>query len=224
VKIYCLILARKNSTRIKNKNMIIFNGKPLIYWTLKSAVKSNVFKKIILSSDWTKLLRYSKNQFKKITPHMRSKSISKSNTASETVIRLLLKKFKIKDGYTLLLQPTSPLRKTSYVKMMIKCALKNNLMTLHSVSNVKNKTFINKKSNFFNLPSRIKSKIYLNGSIYLFSNKYFKKKNTLKEKIGNYFFHDSKYSLDLDTLKDLKKHNLKFKFNEDKVLEIISNK
>lgn len=204
--------------------MIIFNGKPLIYWTLRNAVKSNIFKKIILSSDWEKLLRYSKNKFKKITLHKRSNSISKSNTTSETVIKLLFKKFKIKNGYTLLLQPTSPLRKTLYIKMMLKCVLKNKLMTLHSVSTIKNKTLVNKKNNFFNLPSKNKQRIYLNGSIYLFNNEYFKKNNTLKEKRGNYFFHDSKYSLDLDTLEDLKKNNLKYKFNTDKILEVVSKK
>ena len=34
----CLILARKNSRRIKGKNMILFNGKPLIYWTISNCL------------------------------------------------------------------------------------------------------------------------------------------------------------------------------------------
>lgn len=220
MKIYCLILARKNSERIKNKNMILFKGKPLIYWTLNNAIKSKIFKKIILSSDWTKLLNYSKKRFKEIILHKRSNLISKSNTKSETVIRLLLKKFGINDGFTLLLQPTSPLRKSFYIKKMVECAIKQNLKTLHSVSTIKNKTFISKKNKFFNLPKQVKSRIYLNGSIYLFNNEHFKKRNNLKEIPGNYFFHSPRYSLDIDTLRDIKNFNLKYKFDKNKILEV----
>ena len=49
-KIICIINARGGSKRIKNKNIISFNSKPLIYWTIKSAQESkiydHIFKKI----------------------------------------------------------------------------------------------------------------------------------------------------------------------------------
>lgn len=32
-----IIPARKNSQRIKNKNIKIFNGKPIIFWPIKTA-------------------------------------------------------------------------------------------------------------------------------------------------------------------------------------------
>ena len=35
----CIILARKNSRRIINKNLVNFKGKPLIYWTITKALK-----------------------------------------------------------------------------------------------------------------------------------------------------------------------------------------
>ena len=221
MQVYCFVLARKNSKRIKNKNMIIFNRKPLIYWTLKSAFKSKVFKKIILSSDWKYLIEYSRSKFKNLTVNKRNIKISKSNTKSETVLNYLLNKYKIKDGDSVLLQPTSPLRKSSYIKQMVKIAVKKNLKTLHSVSTLKNKTFINRKNSFFNLPSNIKSNLYLNGSIYVFDNKHFKRKNSLKEKPGNFFFHKKSHSLDLDELSDIKKFGLKYKFNKNKSLEVL---
>ena len=66
MKKFCLILARKNSRRIKGKNMILFNGKPLVYWSILIAVKSNIFDNIILSSDWDKLIKFVKKfNFKK---------------------------------------------------------------------------------------------------------------------------------------------------------------
>lgn len=218
----CLILARKNSERIKQKNMVIFDGKPIIYWTLKSAFSSRVFNKVILSSDWDDLLRYSKLKFKNLIVNKRPRYLSRSKIKSEKVIKYLLEKYKISKGYTVLLQPTSPLRKLSYIKIMLRIALKNNLNTLHSISEIKNKTYIKKNNHFFKVPENKKKKnFYLNGSIYVFSNRYFKKNNSLKEDKGNYFFNEKKYSLDLDTLKDLK--NFKFNYFYNKNGNLIVN-
>lgn len=225
MSINCIILAREKSVRIKNKNLLTFNNRPLIYWTLKNAFKSKIFKKIIISSDWIQLLNYSKSKFDKLIINRRSKKLSTSTTTSEAVIKYLLQKYKIKKDYTVLLQPTSPLRKTSYIKKMIEVLKKNNLKTIHSVSKVKNKTLINSDSNIFNLPKKInKDKIFLNGSIYIFKNDYFLKKNSLKESPGNYFFHQKKYSLDLDSLHDLKKFKIKYYFDKNKKLIINTKK
>ena len=50
-----IITARKNSKRIKNKNIKIFNKKPLIYWTIKTALKSKLFDKVFVSTDSKKI-------------------------------------------------------------------------------------------------------------------------------------------------------------------------
>ena len=50
-----IITARKNSKRIKNKNIKIFNKKPLIYWTIKTALKSKLFDKVFVSKTQKKL-------------------------------------------------------------------------------------------------------------------------------------------------------------------------
>jgi len=54
-----IIPARKNSKRIKNKNIKIFNGKPIIAWTIEKAIKSNIFDKIIVSTDSDKIANIS---------------------------------------------------------------------------------------------------------------------------------------------------------------------
>ena len=38
-----IIPARKGSKRIKNKNIILFKGKPIIYWTIIAAKKIKNF-------------------------------------------------------------------------------------------------------------------------------------------------------------------------------------
>lgn len=47
----CIIPARGGSKRVKNKNLIEFRGKSLISWTLKAAIESKKFDRIIVSTD-----------------------------------------------------------------------------------------------------------------------------------------------------------------------------
>ena len=49
--IFAIIPARGGSKRIKRKNIKNFNGRPMIYWTLKKIKKSGLFKKIIVSTE-----------------------------------------------------------------------------------------------------------------------------------------------------------------------------
>ena len=51
MKIIGFVPARSGSTRLKNKNIKIISGKPLIYWTVSKALKSKKFDKIIFSSN-----------------------------------------------------------------------------------------------------------------------------------------------------------------------------
>ena len=51
VKKIAIIPARGGSKRIPNKNIIDFNGKPMIAWTIEAAKSTNLFDKIIVSTD-----------------------------------------------------------------------------------------------------------------------------------------------------------------------------
>ena len=44
----CVIPARGGSKRIPNKNIREFNGKPLIQWSIETALKSNCFVDVIV--------------------------------------------------------------------------------------------------------------------------------------------------------------------------------
>ena len=50
-----IIPARGNSKGIKNKNLKIINGKPLIYYTIKRAKKSRLISDLIGSTDNKKI-------------------------------------------------------------------------------------------------------------------------------------------------------------------------
>ena len=56
------IPARKGSKSIKNKNLKSINKKSLVEITIDQALKSKIFKKIILSSDSNKILDIGKKK------------------------------------------------------------------------------------------------------------------------------------------------------------------
>ncbi len=78
-KVVALVCCRENSKGVPKKNIKIFNGKPLIYWTYRNIVKSNLFDKIYLSTDGQKI----SNIAKKIgfdVPHLRPKRLASSTS------------------------------------------------------------------------------------------------------------------------------------------------
>ena len=46
-----IIPARSKSKIIKNKNLKLSNGKPIIYWAINLLLKSKIFDKVIVSTD-----------------------------------------------------------------------------------------------------------------------------------------------------------------------------
>ena len=70
-----IIPARGNSKRIKNKNVRIFNGMPIIYYSIDSALKSNLFNKIHISTDNIKIKKIVEKKGIKID-FMRPKKLS----------------------------------------------------------------------------------------------------------------------------------------------------
>ena len=50
-----LIPARSGSKRIKNKNILKIDNKPIINWTIQTAKNSNIFDVIYVSTDSRKI-------------------------------------------------------------------------------------------------------------------------------------------------------------------------
>ena len=57
-KIFCIILARKNSKGLKNKNLKKIKNKPLIWYPLNAAKKSKYVDDIYFNSDCKKMSKY----------------------------------------------------------------------------------------------------------------------------------------------------------------------
>jgi pseudaminic acid cytidylyltransferase len=74
-----IIPARAGSKRIKNKNIVNFFGKPLIYNSIKIAIKSKLFDDVIVSTDSIKI--------QKIALNMELKFILKDQNLYRVIIR-----------------------------------------------------------------------------------------------------------------------------------------
>ena len=78
MNIICLVCCRGGSKGIKNKNIKIFHGKPLLYWISRSIKKSKIFNKVYLSTDSPKIARIGKNLGFNV-PNMRPKNWQQIN-------------------------------------------------------------------------------------------------------------------------------------------------
>ena len=88
-----IIPARGGSKRIKNKNLKLFYGKPLIYYPIKAIKESNLFIKIHVSSDSNKILDYC-NKLKIKTDFKRPKYLADDKTALSKVLKFVVSKYK----------------------------------------------------------------------------------------------------------------------------------
>ena len=90
-----IIPARSGSQRIKNKNIKLFSKKPIIYWTLKILKEANLFKFIAVTSDSSKILKYSKEYGCDILIK-RPKNLSDQKTSTHSAIKHAIKVLKLK--------------------------------------------------------------------------------------------------------------------------------
>lgn len=113
-----VIPARGGSKGVPGKNMKELAGKPLIAYTIEAAINSNIFKKVIVSTDSRKIAMIAKEYGAEI-PFMRPIEISGDTASSDDVVIHALDFYKqqgIEFDSVCKLQPTSPLRKAEHIK------------------------------------------------------------------------------------------------------------
>jgi CMP-N,N'-diacetyllegionaminic acid synthase len=133
IKIICFVPARSGSTRIKNKNIRLINGRPLVYWTVLNAIKSKKFDKIIFSSDsviyYNTLIKYLKKDkynYDNIVFDKRDISHSKKKSKIFDYLKFdLINKFSLNnDDLLVQMLPTCPLRSIKTIKKAINYSIK----------------------------------------------------------------------------------------------------
>ena len=94
MKILGIIPARSGSKGVRNKNIKLLRSKPLIYWTIKTALKSKL-DNIIVSTDSLKIKKISEKYGANV-PFMRPNNISRDNSKTIDVVKHALKFYKKK--------------------------------------------------------------------------------------------------------------------------------
>lgn len=218
-KIAALITARGGSKRIPGKNLVKLCGKPLIHWTIESALGSGYIDKIFLSSDSDEIINSVKKYPVEI-PFVRPKSLASGKTSSSKVILHFIdwtKKVNMLYDVLLLLQPTSPFRKAEHIdKAINKFFSSKDALSLVSVGeNPKNSFHLQKKKSK-NYPENLYTAnkknsehenlktYFINGAIYLMGVKDFEKYETFETPKTLCYIMPFYSSLDIDTTVDLK--------------------
>lgn len=213
MKNLAIIPARKGSKGVKDKNIKLLKGKPLMAHTIQAAIDSEMFDRIIVSTD-SEYYASIARKYGADVPFLRDTANSSDNASSWDVVKEVLSKLK-NVGQTFdsfaLLQPTSPLRDGSDIKEAYKVLKQEHAESIVSVcemehsplwSNVLPQNY--SLSHFIRQEGEKKrqdlEKYYrLNGAIYIATVNSFLEKNTVYgEKSFAYVMETSK-SVDIDT-------------------------
>lgn len=106
------IPARGGSKGIKDKNIKLLDGKPLIFYTIDAAKKSQYIDEVIVSTDSEKIAKIAEMYGAKI-PELRPKELAEDTSKTLDAVLYTLKYFEkhnISFDIFCILQPTSPLR------------------------------------------------------------------------------------------------------------------
>jgi len=85
LKPICFIAAREGSKGVKNKNIKIISGKPLIAHTILKSINSGLFQDVIVSTDSQKIAKIAK-KFGANVPFLRPKKLANDSATMNDVI------------------------------------------------------------------------------------------------------------------------------------------
>ena len=221
-KYLTIIPARKNSKRLKNKNLINFFNKPLISFTFEFAKKIKKFDYVMLSTDDERILKLSK-KFKINAPFKRPKSLSGDNVNLNNVvihaINWYIRKFNSSPKNIVLLQPTSPFRNEKDFKNILKLYEKKNYDSLLTVSKPVqdlNDLFIFKKKIKKVIKRNTKKIFFIDGSLYMCKFDFFKKYKTITNSKSKIYYINQENSFDINNKFELELAKAYYLYNRAK--------
>jgi len=118
MKAICIIPARGGSKRIPHKNIKDFFGKPLIAYSIETALESKLFTRVIVSTDDEEIAKVAKAYGAEV-PFIRPKELSDDFTGTGAVVNHaieFLKESGEEFRYVCTLYATAPLLQVKYLK------------------------------------------------------------------------------------------------------------
>lgn len=134
-----ITLARGGSKGIKNKNIKKINNKPLIYYTVKEALRSKLLTDYIVSTDSLDISKIAQ-KYKVEVPFIRPKKYSTDKASSSSALRhavlFMEKKKNIKYDFVIEIMITNPLKNTYDIDSVIRKLVKTKADSVIAMSRV----------------------------------------------------------------------------------------
>ena len=215
MKVLCTICARKGSKGVPNKNVKEIVGKPLIAFSIQQALESNLFDKIVVSTDSDEIRKIAK-KYGAESWFSRPAELSKDDSPKIPVIQHALeeseKKFNCKFDHIIDLDITAPLREVEDIRKAYKIFLQDNFDNLITGTKSRRNPYFNMieiKNGEIELSKKLKiapvsrqqsPQVFdMNASIYIWTRDFLLKENSLfSGRLGFYQMPEDR-SIDIDS-------------------------
>jgi len=211
-RVIAVVMARKNSKRIPGKNNLELNGKSLVQIALNHALGSEFVDYVVLSSDDSDLQKNCLNH-ERIIWDLRPEELAQDKTLSAEVLEYVIRNYDENDIFVLL-QPTSPLRRSCDIDECIKKALHSKSKTCLSVCLTEvplQWCFTSTDGSISEMPfvkeGARRSQDYansyrINGAVFVFSKQIIMNNSAVVDKDTLYYEMPRELSVDIDTYED----------------------
>jgi N-acylneuraminate cytidylyltransferase len=224
-KIIAVITAREGSKGVINKNLREVAGMSLVGRAIYAAINAKIFDKVILTTDGIKIAEEGEKLGAEVV--FRPSELSGDSSKSIDAVVHAITQTGINEGIVVLLQPTSPLRKSKHIIEAVDKFKSSEAASLVSVCESEHhpyKTFILesdeleviKDIRYLDMPRQEMPKSYrLNGAVFV---------NSIDELIAKKSFYnlpievyemDAQSSIDIDSELDLKIANILIEEGKD---------
>lgn len=213
-----LIPARSGSKGLIDKNIKSLANKPLIAYSIESAIQSNIFDCVHLSTDSEEYAKIGRNYGADI-PFLRTTEKSSDSANTIDVVKEVLHNYRNKGeefDLVTILQPTSPLRSSENIIKAYEMFKTKNAKAIVSVCEMEHSPlwsntlpkdcsmseFINKDNI---IPRQMLPTYYrINGAIYMIDINFLYEDNNIYREGCYAYIMDWKNSIDIDTIYDFK--------------------
>jgi CMP-N,N'-diacetyllegionaminic acid synthase len=226
VRNIAIIPARSGSKGLKDKNIKLLNGRPLIAYTIEAALMSSMFDEIFVSTDSEKYAAIARKNGANV-PFLRSEELSSDIASSWDVVREVLSRFQeLGKTFTTfaLLQPTSPLRTGDDIMNAFKLMSTKQANAVVSVCEVDHSPlwcntlpedgslcgFLDKEL-IKKSRQQLKTFYRINGAFYIVNTTYFNNISNIYEKDCYAYIMEKRKSIDIDDQMDFDIANMLLK-------------
>ena len=206
MKKIAIILIRKNSRGLVDKNIKLFLGKPLCFYTINIAVNSGKFDEIWISSDAQEYLDICKEEYGEQCKYIiRNKEVAADSSITYETLESLFKG--IEENFVFMnLQVTSPLRKLEHIAQAFELFVNCDHLVSFSKPKYSKSLFMDIKDGYL-IPSRHGGdyrrqdepiNIYPNGSIWMSTKNNYLRDKTFYTKNTKVYEMEKIFSYDID--------------------------